>query len=168
MKTLVSQKTIDRRIFFLRGQKVMIDRHLAELYQVDTSALNQAVKRNRERFPAGFLFRLTGVERDEVITICDHLAPLRFSNTLPYAFTEHGVAMLSSVLKSRRAIRVNIQIVQTFVRLRALIAGYGELVRRLDALERKYDRRFKAVFDAIRGVIDPPETPPRRICFTPQ
>ena len=165
MKKLVSQELIDRRFFVIRGQKVMIDRHLAELYQVDTRSLNQAVKRNKERFPEGFLFQLTRAEREEVITICDNLAPLRYARTLSYAFTEQGVAMLSSVLKSRRAIQVNIQIMQTFVRLRAMIVNHIDLARRLDALERKYDAQFKVVFDAIREMMIPPERTRCKIGF---
>lgn len=165
MSNLIPQEVIHQRIFFIRGEKVMIDRHLAELYGVDTRSLNQAVKRNRERFPESFMFQLTSEERDEVITICDNLAPLRYARTLPYAFTEHGVAMLSSVLKSRRAIQVNIQIIQTFVQLRRMLIDHKELARRLDELEKKYDAQFKMVFDALRQLLAPPEKPKREIGF---
>ena len=143
----------------------MIDRHLAELYGVDTRSLNQAVKRNRERFPESFMFQLTVEEREEVLTVCDNLAPLRFARTLPYAFTEQGVAMLSSVLKSKRAIQVNIQIMKTFVQLRKMLADNKELARRLDELEKKYDAQFKVVFDAIRALMTPPRLRRRRIGF---
>ena len=143
----------------------MIDRHLAELYGVDTRSLNQAVKRNRERFPESFMFQLNVEEREEVITICDNLAPLRFARTLPYAFTEQGVAMLSSVLKSKRAIQVNIQIMKTFVQLRRMLGGNKELARRLDELEKKYDAQFKVVFDALRQLLAPEPTTKREIGF---
>ena len=116
MSTLIPHEQIERLIFSLRGERVMIDRHLAEMYGVETRAFNQAVKRNAKRFPAEFMFQLTREERDEVITICDNLSPLRFARTMPYAFTEHGVAMLSSVLNSERAIQVNIEIIKAFVR----------------------------------------------------
>jgi hypothetical protein len=132
---------------------------------VDTRALNQAVKRNKDRFPEMFMFQLTPGERDEVITVCDNLAPLRFARTLPYVFTEQGVAMLSSVLRSRRAIQVNIQIMNTFVQLRRMLADNKALARRLDELERKYDSQFKVVFDALRKLIAPPEPPKRPIGY---
>ncbi len=165
MSSIVPVEIIEQRIFLLRGEKVMIDRHLAELYGVDTRTLNQAVKRNIERFPDGFMFQLTNEEREEVITNCDNLAPLRFARTLPYAFTEQGVAMLSSVLKSKRAIQVNIQIMKTFVALRQMFADNKELSKRLDELERKYDTQFKVIFDALRQLMKPPEPPKRRIGF---
>jgi hypothetical protein len=165
MPNLIPVEVIEQRIFLIRGEKVMIDRHLAELYHVDTRSLNQAVKRNAERFPDAFMFQLSERERDEVITICDNLLPLRFARTLPYAFTEQGVAMLSSVLKSKRAIQVNIQIMNTFVTLRRMLADNKELARRLDLLEKKYDAQFKVVFDALRKLITPPDPPKRPIGF---
>ena len=165
MKDLIPREVIQQRIFLLRGDKVMIDRHLPELYGVDTRSLNQAVKRNLERFPEGFMFQLTSEERDEVITICDNLDPLRFARTLPFAFTEQGVAMLSSVLRSRRAIRVNIQIMKTFVEIRRMLADHEELARRLDELEKKYDAQLKVVFDALREMLTPPEKPSHEIGF---
>ena len=159
MANLVPAEVIEQRIFLIRGEKVMIDRHLAELYGVDTRSLNQAVKRNMERFPEEFMFQLTADEREKVITFCDNLSPLRFARTLPYAFTEQGVAMLSSVLRSRRAVQVNIQIMKTFVQLRRMLADNKELARRLDELERKYDAQFKVVFDAIRELMAPEKAP---------
>lgn len=165
MPNLIPVEIIEQRIFLIRGEKVMIDRHLAELYGVDTRSLNQAVKRNKERFPESFMFQLSTSERDEVITFCDNLAPLRFARTLPYAFTEQGVAMLSSVLRSKRAIQVNIQIMNTFVHIRRMLADNKELARRLNELERKYDSQFKVVFDALRQLITPPEKPKRPIGF---
>lgn len=105
MSTLIPLELIERRIFVLRGEKVLIDRHLAEMYGIATRVFNQAVKRNLERFPREFMFQLTKEERDQVITVCDDLAPLKYARTMPYVFTEYGVAMLSSVLKSKRASR---------------------------------------------------------------
>lgn len=143
----------------------MIDRHLAELYEVTTKAINQAVKRNIERFPREFMFQLSREEWDEVVTNCDHLQDMKFSYQLPYAFTEQGVAMLSSILRSRRAIQVNIQIIKTFVQLRRMLIDHKELARRLDELEKKYDSQFKMVFDALRQFLTPPEKPKREIGF---
>ena len=162
-------ETIERRILLMRGQKVMFDAHLAELYQVSTSALNKAVKRNLDRFPEDFMFQLTG---DEFGSLRCHFG---ISNGArggrryrPYVFTEQGVAMLSSVLKSRRAIAVNIAIMRAFVRLRQILATHKDLAERLAAMEQKYDQRFKVVFDALRQLMapaPPPVPPKRRIGF---
>ncbi len=165
MPNLIPVEVIEQRIFLIRGEKVMIDRDLAELYGVATKALNQAVRRNKDRFPENFMFQLVKTERDEVVTNCDHLSDLRFSYQMPYAFTEHGVAMLSSVLKSKRAIQVNIQIMNTFVQLRRMLADNKALAQRLNELERKYDAQFKVVFDTLRKLIAPPDPPKRPIGF---
>ncbi|MFA4857753.1 MAG: ORF6N domain-containing protein [Candidatus Margulisiibacteriota bacterium] len=165
MNKLVPAEIIEQRIFHLRGQKVMLDRDLAELYQVKTMALNQAVKRNPDRFPAGFMFQLSKKEKNELITNCDRLQPLKHSPVFPNAFTEQGVAMLSSVLKSKRAIRVNIIIMLTFVKLRQIASRHRTLLRKIDEMEKKYDRQFKIVFDALRELITPPEKPKRSIGF---
>lgn len=162
---LVPQERVEMFILLIRGQKVMLDSDLAHIYGVTTKTLNQAVKRNASRFPADFMFRLTASEKTEVVTNCDHLSDLRFSYRMPYAFTEHGVAMLSSVLKSKRAIQVNIQIMNTFVQLRRMLADNKALALRLDELERKYDAQFKVVFDALRKLIAPPDSPKRPIGF---
>lgn len=159
MGTLIPAALIERRILHLRGEKVMIDRDLADLYQVPTKALNQAVRRNPERFPDGFMFVLTREERDEVVTNCDHLRELKFSHRMPLAFTEQGVAMLSSVLRSKRATQVHIQIMSTFVHLRRMLVDNKELSRRLDELERRYDAQFRVVFDTLRQLIAPPKRP---------
>jgi hypothetical protein len=157
---------IDGRIFVLRGQKVMLSPDLAALYGVEPRALVQAVKRNVERFPRDFMFQLTDVEfaglKSQIVT--SSRGGIR--RAMPYAFTEQGVAMLSSVLRSQRAIRVNIEIMRAFVRLRAMAGSIAELRGKLDALERKYDVQFRAVFDAIRQLMEPPsrETS-RRIGF---
>jgi hypothetical protein len=144
-------------ILSLRGQKVLLDATLASLYRVKTKALNQAVRRNRARFPADFMFRLTAAEladlRSHIVTSSSRGHGGR--RTRPYAFTEQGVAMLSSVLKSPRAIAVNVEIMRAFVRLRSMLAAHAELAARIDALEQKYDRHFRAVFQAIRQLIEP-------------
>ena len=145
----------------------MLDSELATLYSVGTKALNQAVNRNIERFPEDFMFRLTEEEatrlRSQIVTLKTGRG--RHRKYLPYAFTEQGVAMLSSVLRSTRAVQVNIEIMRAFVRLRELIATNRDLARRLDHLEKKYDRQFKVVFDAIRELMAPPEKPRRSIGF---
>ncbi|PIQ81825.1 MAG: hypothetical protein COV76_06935 [Candidatus Omnitrophica bacterium CG11_big_fil_rev_8_21_14_0_20_64_10] len=156
---------IEKQILLIREQRVMLDSDLAQLYGVKTEALNQAVKRNRNRFPSDFLFRLTLREKKEVITNCDHLQNLKFSPSLPNAFTEHGAVMLANVLRSPRAIQASVQVVRAFIQLRSMLAEHRELARRLDLLERRYDERFKAVFEAIRRLMAPPPGGGRRIGF---
>jgi len=153
---------IATRILVIRGHKALIDADLAALYGVPTRVLNQAVKRNRERFPPDFIFQLTSAERDEVITNCDHLANLKYSRALPYAFTEHGALMASTVLNSQTAVDVSLYVVRAFVRLRTAAVSHDAILRRLDGLEAKYDRQFAVVFDAIRELMRPPEPPKRR------
>ena len=145
----------------------MLDADLAELYGVETKVLNQAVRRNQERFPQGFMFQLTREEmkelsRSQIVTSSLGYGGRRY---LPMAFTEQGVAMLSSVLRSKRAIQVNIAIMKTFVRLRELMATHRDLAEKLAALESKYDAQFRGVFDAIRGLMAPSARPRRRIGF---
>lgn len=164
-ESLVPMERIERAIFLIRGQKVMLDADLAELYGVLTKVLNQAVKRNKERFPVDFMFQLTKEEKDEVVTNCDHLKRLKFSPTLPHAFTEHGAIMLATILNSPVAVQSSIQVVRAFVRLRQMLASNAELARKLDSLERKYDAQFKVVFDAIRQLMTPPEPKRKRIGF---
>ncbi len=164
MSKPLSSDHIQQHILLIRGQKVMLDSDLAELYEVTTRALNQAVKRNIGRFPADFMFQLNyqevRISRSQIVTL------KRGQNIkyLPHAFTEQGVAMLSSVLRSERAIQVNVEIMRTFVRLREMIASHKDLARRLSKLEMKYDAQFKSVFDAIRQLMAPP-APPGRIGF---
>src|SRR5439155_11455021 len=157
-QALIPAERIERSILFIRGQKIMLDKDLAELYGVQTKAFNRAVKRNQARFPPDFMFQLTAKE----------FANLRFQigtsswggrRYRPYAFTEQGVAMLSSVLNSDRAVRVNIEIMRAFVRLRQLLSSHADLARKLEALEKKYDSQFKVVFDAIRQMMEPPQKP---------
>ena len=161
---LVSVEQIERAILLIRGEKVMLDTDLAALYGVDTRSLVQAVKRNRGRFPADFMFQLTSEEFDNLRSqiVISSWGGRRSS---PYAFTEQGVAMLSSVLKSRRAVQVNVEIMRTFVRLRGMLASHADLARKLDALEKRYDAQFKAVFDAIRQLMTPPAPKRKRIGF---
>lgn len=152
-------------IVVLRGQRVMLDADLARVYAVSTKRLNEQVKRNRDRFPADFMFQLTAKEKAEVVANCDHLRSLTFSPARPYAFTEHGALMLASVLRSRIAVEASIQIVRAFVHLREMLATHKELARKLDMLERKYDAQFKVVFDAIRQLMAPPVPKTKRIGF---
>ena len=156
--SLIPTERIEKAILLIRGQKVLLDSDLAELYEVETKVLNQAVKRNIDRFPADFMFRLTREEvdvlnRSQTVTGSQKHRDPRYP---PYAFTEQGVAMLSSVLRSERAVAVNIEIMRTFVKLRQLLASHSELARRLDDLEAKYDKHFQVVFEAIRQLMAPP------------
>ncbi len=164
--SIVPVERIERAILFIRGHKVMLDADLAKLYGVSTKRLNEQVKRNRDRFPADFMFRLTAVEKAGVVAICDHLHKLKFSPTLPYAFTEHGAVMLASVLNSPTAVLASIQVVRVFVRLREILSTHKALARKLDALEKKYDSQFKVVFDAIRQLMTSPDPRRRPIGFT--
>jgi hypothetical protein len=147
---LLPPESVERKILLIRGEKILLDADLAELYGVSTKRLNEAVKRNRERFPVDFMFQL---EDSEVADLRSQIATSSLHGgrrTLPYAFTEQGVAMLSSVLRSKRAVQVNVQIMRTFVRLRQLLSSNAGLSLKLSALEKKYDGQFKIVFDAIR------------------
>jgi len=156
---------VERRIFLIRGQNVMLDFDLAQLYGVETRALKQAVRRNLDRFPADFMFELTVAEIKNLVS--QTVIPTRgkLGGATPMAFTEQGVAMLSSVLRSSRAVQVNIAIMRTFVRLREMLLSNAELARKLAALENKYDAQFKVVFDAIRELMLPPAPPKRQIGF---
>ncbi|UCG81540.1 MAG: ORF6N domain-containing protein [Desulfobacterales bacterium] len=164
-KSLVPVERIEKAILLIRGQKVMLDADLAKLYGVSTKVLNQAVKRNQRRFPADFMFRLTKHEKKELVTNCDRFHKLKHSTALPRAFTEQGVAMLSSVLRSKRAVQVNIEIMRAFVRLRQMLAAHKDLARKLAALEKKYDDHFKVVFEAIAELMAPPQKPKKKIGF---
>ena len=130
-----------------------------------TAALNQAVKRNSDRFPDDFMFRLTSAEKAEVVAKCDNLARLKFSPVLPIAFTEHGTIMAASVLNSKRAVKISVYVVRAFVRMREALAGHRDLAQRLDEMEKKYDTQFRVVFDAIRALMEPLKPPRRRIGF---
>lgn len=167
MSQLIPVEVIQNKILLIRGQKVMLDRDLAELYQVETFNLNKAVKRNIDRFPEDFMFQLTPEEFKNLIF---HYGISSWGGTrkLPYAFTEQGVAMLSSVLRSKRATQVNIAIMRTFVKLRELLSTHKNLAKKLEELERKYeshDKQIKAVFDAIRQLMAPPEKKKYKVGF---
>jgi hypothetical protein len=154
-KTLVPVERVQKAILVIRGERVILDADLAPLYGVSTKRLNEQVKRNRGRFPDDFMFQLTNDEKAEVVANCDHLRGLKFSSTLPYAFTEHGAIMAANVLNSDRAVHASVEVVRAFVGLRSMLASNAELSRRLDELEGKYDRQFRVVFDAIRQLMSP-------------
>jgi hypothetical protein len=160
---MLPAERIEKAIILLRGQKVLLDRDLAALYGITTKALKQAVKRNSDRFPDDFMFILNPKEftewRSQFVTSNADRMGLRHA---PMAFTEQGVAMLSSVLNSPRAIQVNIAIMRAFVNLRRMLATHADLARKLAEMEKKYDRQFAVVFDAIRQLMEPPEEPPRK------
>jgi hypothetical protein len=164
-RSFPSGERIEKRIFYLRGNKIMLSVDLAELYEVEPKALIQAVKRNVERFPSDFMFQLTYQEfrilKSQFVT--SNWGGIR--RAMPYAFTEQGVAMLSSVLNSPRAISVNVEIMRTFARLRQMLSSHSDLSRKLENLEKKYDAQFKVVFDAIRQLMAPPKSTRRQIGF---
>ena len=164
----ISDSRIERRIYWIRGQKVMLDRDLAELYGVKTRVLVQAVRRNFARFPEDFMFQLNKVELENwrsQIVMSNPSARMGLRRR-PYAFTEQGVAMLSSVLRSERAVQVNIAIMRAFLRLREILASHKGLAGKLEEMERKYDSRFRVVFKAMRELMKPgPLSPKRRIGF---
>lgn len=163
--SVIVQVNVANKIVFVRGQKVMLDFHLAELYGVETKALKRAVRRNNERFPADFMFPLNKEENENLRSQFGTLRWGEHPKYLPYAFTEQGVAMLSSVLRSKRAVQVNIEIMRAFVRLRELLTTNKKLARKLEELEKKYDKQFAVVFDAIRKLMQPPDPPKRQIGF---
>ena len=164
--SLIPVERIEKAIYFIRGQKVMLDRDLAHLYGVSTKVLKQAVRRNIDRFPDDFMFVLNPAEfqdwRSQFVTSKGDRTGLRYS---PMAFTQHGILMLSSVLNSARAVQVNIEIMRAFVKLRQMLSSNAELSRRLNELEGKYDRQFKVVFDAIRQLMSPPPPARKQIGF---
>ena len=166
MNGLIPTEIIENKIYLFREQRVMIDRDLAEMYGVTTKVLNQAVSRNMERFPNDFMFKLSLYEakrlRSQIVTSNVGRGGLRWQ---PYAFTEQGVAMLSSVLKSPRAIAVNIQIIRTFTKIRQILIEHSDLRLRVEAMERQYDENFKIVFDAIRRMLDDDAEPKTEIGF---
>lgn len=165
MSYAITKQNVEKKIFIIRGKSIMIDSDLALLYGVTTKRLNEQVKRNKRRFPEDFMFRLTKKEKQEVVAICDHLQKLVFSPVLPYVFTEPGVAMLSSVLNSEKAIRVNIQIIRTFIKLREFISTHKELAYKLNQLENKigkHDEEIQTIFQAIRQLTTAPGSSKKR------
>jgi len=161
----VPVERIANAIVLLRGHKVLLDDVLSQMYGVETKALKRAVRRNIQRFPPDFMFRLSAEEFRNLRSQSGTSSSWGGSRYRPYAFTEQGVAMLSTVLSSPRAVRVNIEIMRAFVRLRQLLETNAELGRKLDALEKRYDSQFRVVFEAIRELMAPPVKPPRRIGF---
>lgn len=166
---LVATTRIAQRILVIRGHKVMIDADLAALYDVPTKRLNEQVKRNAERFPADFMFRLTRRERDELVANCDHLSRLKFASAMPCAFTEHGALMAASVLNTTRAVEVSVFVVRAFVQLRETLGAHKELTKRLDELESRIERKFSShdqalagILEAIRKLMTPPESAKKR------
>lgn len=162
---LVPLEVIGAKILFIRGKKVMLDKDLAELYGVKPIALRQQVKRNDKRFPEDFMFHLTKEETE--ILLSQNVIPSKKSlgGYFPYAFTEQGIAMLSSVLHSDRAIQVNIQIMRTFIKLREMLSTHMELKRKIEEMESRYDQQFKIVFEAIRKILESSERPKKNIGF---
>lgn len=166
--SIIPAERIGQRIFYLRDSKVMLSLDLADLYGVAVKALNQAVKRNLDRFPEDFMFQLTLAEFNDLKSQIVTSSWGGMRRALPYAFTEQGIAMLSGVLKSPRAIRVNIEIMRAFIKLRQMLVSNTELARKVDELERKYDHQFKIVFDAIRQLMSPTPAKAQPIGFRPK
>jgi hypothetical protein len=168
VKITESERIINRRILIIREQKVMIDADLAELYGVSTKRFNEQVKRNLDRFPDDFMFQLTSQEKDEVVANCDHLNKLKFSHSLPYAFTEHGVAMLSSILNSKQAILMNIFIVRAFIKMRESLDNYRELAIKIGEIELRQVQdhsTIKNVHEVVKHLLHKPDIPKNRIGF---
>jgi hypothetical protein len=166
-KSLIPKERIIQKIFVIRGQKVMLDSDLAVLYGVETKVLNQAVKRSATRFPKDFVFQLT---KEEVENLKSQIVTSSLGHggrrKLPLVFTEHGVLMLSSVLKSERAVSVNIQIVRTFIKLREMLSKYKDLREKIEGIEKKYDHRFKVVFDTLKQLLKEEDKPKNKIGFS--
>jgi len=151
---ILDKNRIKNKIYTIRGLQVIVDSDLALLYEVSTKALNQAVKRNNDRFPSDFMFQLTADEKTKLVTNCDHLQNLKYSSQLPFVFTEHGITSLSGVLRSKKAIEINVQIVRAFVAMRKFIASNAQIFQRLDRNEQKlleHDQKFEKIFDAIES-----------------
>ncbi|MCL5022045.1 MAG: ORF6N domain-containing protein [Nitrospirae bacterium] len=173
MKALIPVEMIERKILLIRGEKVMLDADIAELYGVTTKRLNEQIRRNSDRFPEDFAFQLTAEEwqgiksrgdlnRSQIATGSQKHRDPRF---LPWVFTEHGAIMAATVLNSKQAVAMSVYVVRAFVKLREMIGSHKDLAKRLDDLEKKYDSQFKVVFDAIRQLMSPPETKKRKIGF---
>jgi len=166
-------ESIADRILVVRGQRVLLDADLAVLYGVSTKALNQAIKRNKGRFPTDFAFRINTLEKARVVTICDHLAKIKFSKTRPVAFTDYGAIMAATVLNSPRAVEMSVYIVRAFVKLRQVLASNTDLASKLEALEKsvatldaRTRKQFAEVYHAIRTLMTPPAAKTRPIGFT--
>lgn len=161
VSTFLAHETIERKIYYLRGMKIMFDRDLANLYGVTTSYLNRQVKRHADRFPSDFMFELNSMEFKNLI--CQFgTSSWGGTRKRPRAFTDYGILMLSSALNSKRAIQVNIQIMRTFKKLREVVLHHKDLQKKIEAMERKYDSQFKVVFDAIREILEPKNPKPKK------
>lgn len=168
MNQLVPVERIEQKILLIRGEKVMIDSDLAELYAVPTKALNQAVKRNQARFPADFTLQLNADEKRELVTNCDRFKNLKHSTSLPFAFTEHGALMLATVLNSQRAIEMSVYIIRAFIRLRKMLSSQKQFAQKFRELEQKianHDGHIKTLFDAIHQLMKPSVSKTRKIGF---
>ncbi len=163
MSDLIPIQVITSKIFVIRGKKVMLDRDLARLYEVMTRRLNEQVRRNIKRFPEDFMLQLTKHEKDGLVAICDRFNSMKHSTVLPYAFTEQGIAMLSGVLSSDRAIMVNIQIMRAFIQLKRMLLTNADLRRKIEGMEKKYDKQFVIVFQAIKQLLEPPPVKEKKI-----
>jgi hypothetical protein len=163
--SLIPLNRIQESILTIRGRKVMLDRDLAVLFEVETKRLNEQVKRNIGRFPPDFMFQLTPEEKDWVVSNCDHLRTLKFSRTTPFAFTEHGAVMLASILNTEAAVKTSLLVVRAFIELRKMLVSHEELARKINALEMKYDVKFNVVFKALKQLIDKPNPERRAIGF---
>jgi ribosomal protein L23 len=167
-RKVIPDEVVMNKIIMVRGQKIMIDRDLAELYGVTTKRLNEQVKRNKKRFPEDFMFQLTEEEKAEVVANCDHLRTLKFSPVLPFAFTEHGAVMLASVLNSERAIEMNIQIVRVFTKIREMLLAHKDILLQLEKIEKKlagHDEDIALIFQYLKQLLNPPQPPRRKIGF---
>jgi len=168
---IVAVKQIESLILFIRGQRVMLDADLADIYGVSTKRLNEQVKRNQKRFPADFMFQLTEQEKAEVVANCDHLIRLKFSPNLPYAFTEHGAIMAANMLNSETAVEMSVYVVRAFVRIREFLATHKELAIKFAELERKlatHDRQILEIVKVIKQLMAPPAREPKKIGFAPE
>lgn len=162
---ILKSENIASQIFFIRGEKVMLDFHIAALYEVETRVLKQQIRRNTERFPADFMFQLSKAEWQELITNCDMLGSLKYSPSTPFAFTEQGIAMLSSILRTKKSVQVNIAVIRTFVQLRKLMDSNKVLAKKIESLEQKYDEQFHLVFKAIKQLIHQEIKPRKQIGY---
>ncbi|HLB95987.1 MAG TPA: ORF6N domain-containing protein [Patescibacteria group bacterium] len=164
MKDLIVQEIIEQKIYLVRGQRVMLDRDLALLYEITTGNFNKAVSRNLDRFPSDFMFRLN---KEEFHNLIFQFGTSRWGGTRknPRVFTEHGILMLSSVLNSKRATQVNIQIMRTFIKMREMLVAHKDILKRVEEMEKRYDRQFRVVFQTIKKMMSPPNTSKRKIGF---
>ena len=165
---MVSIERVKKTILLIRGQRIILDSDLSKLYGVTTKRLNEQIKRNRKRFPDDFMFQLTAEEKTKVVANCDHLSKLKFSKTLPYAFTEHGAIMAATVLNTQRAIETSIFVVRAFIKLREMVATHKKLADKLEELEqhlREHDQQIQAIVEAIRQLMTLPKKSQKQIGF---